>query len=68
MIVDSVLGITNGLIQRQGKGDRTPGLSPNPSAVSDQAADSAKGTVTVPALERTNQNNLSPDMIPPALL
>lgn len=68
MIVDSVLGITNGLIQRQGKGDRTPGLSPNPSAVNDQEADSAKGAVTVPTLERTNQDSLSPNAIPPALL
>lgn len=68
MIVDSVLGITNGLIQRQGKGDRTPGLSPKPSAISDQAADSAKGAVTVPTLERTNQKNLSPNAIPPGLL
>ncbi|KAJ5932263.1 hypothetical protein N7516_006752 [Penicillium verrucosum] len=68
VIVDSVLGITNGLIQRQGKGDRTPGLSPKPSAISDQAADSAKGAVTVPTLERTNQKNLSPNAIPPGLL
>ncbi|KAJ5747391.1 uncharacterized protein N7511_009087 [Penicillium nucicola] len=44
VIVDSVLGITNGLIQRQNKVDRTPGPSPNPSALSDTAA----GAVKVP--------------------
>ncbi|KAJ5312428.1 hypothetical protein PENANT_c027G00120 [Penicillium antarcticum] len=44
VIVDSVLGITNGLIQRQNKVDRTPGPSPNPSALSDTAA----GTVKIP--------------------
>ncbi|KAJ5423929.1 Glycerophosphoryl diester phosphodiesterase [Penicillium cf. griseofulvum] len=63
VIVDSVLGITNGLIQRQNKGERTPGPSPNPSAVSDQAAD-----ITVPALERVKQTNLSADINPPTLL
>ncbi|KAJ6102519.1 hypothetical protein N7486_004946 [Penicillium sp. IBT 16267x] len=49
VIVDSVLGITNGLIQRQNRGD-TPGPSPNPVPIGDQAADSAKGTVRVPVL------------------
>jgi glycerophosphodiester phosphodiesterase len=54
VIVDSVLGITNGLIQRR---------SPNPSAVSDLAAD-----ITVPALERVKQSTLSPDVNPPSTL
>lgn len=51
VIVDSVLGITNGLIQRQNKGERTPGPSPNPVPVGDNVADSVKGAVTVPILE-----------------
>ncbi|KAJ5546246.1 hypothetical protein N7494_003831 [Penicillium frequentans] len=50
VIVDSVLGITNGLIQRQNKGEFTPGPSPNPAPIGDQAADSAKGAVQVPVL------------------
>ncbi|KAJ6005833.1 hypothetical protein N7451_003777 [Penicillium sp. IBT 35674x] len=50
VIVDSVLGITNGLIQRQNKGEYTPGPSPNPAPIGDQAADSAKGAVQVPIL------------------
>ncbi|KAJ5897837.1 hypothetical protein N7504_008125 [Penicillium tannophilum] len=50
VIVDSVLGITNGLIQRQNKGEFTPGPSPNPAPIGDQAADLAKGAVRVPVL------------------
>ncbi|KAJ5803003.1 uncharacterized protein N7503_005453 [Penicillium pulvis] len=50
VIVDSVLGITNGLIQRQNKGEFTPGPSPNPAPIGDKAADSAKGAVQVPVL------------------
>ncbi|KAJ5697705.1 SPX N-terminal [Penicillium malachiteum] len=53
VIVDSVLGITNGLIQRQNKGERTPGPSPHPLPVGDQAADSARGAIRVPILETT---------------
>lgn len=52
-----MLGITNGLIQRQNKG-LTPGPSPNPSAISDQAADLTKGAIRVPVLEQTKQNNV----------
>ncbi|KAJ5945871.1 hypothetical protein N7454_002710 [Penicillium verhagenii] len=50
VIVDSVLGITNGLIQRQNRGEMTPGPSPSPTPVGDQAADSAKGAIRVPVL------------------
>lgn len=46
VIVDSVLGITNGLIQRQNKGERTPGPSPIPEPVADNAA------IRVPVLEQ----------------
>ncbi|KAJ5246269.1 hypothetical protein N7468_001252 [Penicillium chermesinum] len=44
VIVDSVLGITNGLIQRQSKSGLTPGPSPVSGPVSDQ------GTVKLPLL------------------
>ncbi|CAG8125952.1 unnamed protein product [Penicillium salamii] len=57
VIVDSVLGITNGLIQRQNRG-LTPGPSPIPSAISDQAADSSKGAIRVPVLEPVKQNDI----------
>ncbi|KAJ5558705.1 SPX N-terminal [Penicillium sp. DV-2018c] len=68
VIVDSVLGITNGLIQRQNKGERTPGPSPNPAAVSDHDADAAKGPVRVPVLEQMKQTHLSPDVNPATVL
>lgn len=44
VIVDSVLGITNGLIQRQNKSKLTPAPSPVPGPVGDQ------GTVKLPLL------------------
>ncbi|KAJ5106974.1 hypothetical protein N7456_003649 [Penicillium angulare] len=51
VIVDSVLGITNGLIQRQNKSERTPGPSPNPAPVGDQ------GAIRVPILENKRGNS-----------
>lgn len=57
VIVDSVLGITNGLIQRRGGGERTPATSPLPAAVSDDVADSVKGAVSVPTLERVKKTD-----------
>ncbi|KAJ5654077.1 hypothetical protein N7490_001080 [Penicillium lividum] len=57
VIVDSVLGITNGLIQRQNRGDFTPGPSPKPAPVGDQAADSTKGAIRVPVLNGAKNSN-----------
>ena len=58
VIVDSVLGITNGLIQRQNKSERTPGPSPNPYPISDGGT-----TISVPVLEakkKASDLNLTP--------
>jgi glycerophosphodiester phosphodiesterase len=60
VIVDSVLGITNGLIQRQNKGERTPGPSPIPAPVADKAA------IRVPVLEQVKPNNAIPNPDPGA--
>ncbi|KAJ5433155.1 uncharacterized protein N7458_012311 [Penicillium daleae] len=60
VIVDSVLGITNGLIQRQNKGERTPGPSPIPAPVADKAA------IRVPVLEQVKPNNTVPNPDPGA--
>lgn len=58
MIVDSVLGITNGLIQRQNKGGRTPGPSPLPAPVADEAA------IRVPVLEQVKTDSTAPNPDP----
>lgn len=58
VIVDSVLGITNGLIQRQNKGERTPGPSPIPEPVADKAA------IRVPVLEQVKPENTVPSPDP----
>ena len=58
VIVDSVLGITNGLIQRQNKSERTPGPSPNPYPIGDGGT-----TISVPVLEakkKASDSNLTP--------
>lgn len=55
VIVDSVLGITNGLIQRQNKGERTPGPSPDSVPVSDSA------TMCVPLLENVKPSAPTPN-------
>ncbi|KAJ5782937.1 SPX N-terminal [Penicillium paradoxum] len=68
VIVDSVLGITNGLIQRQNRSERTPGPSPNPSAISDNAADAMKGSVSLPVLEQVKQSHLTPNAGPGTIL
>lgn len=60
VIVDSVLGITNGLIQRQNKGERTPGPSPIPAPVADKAA------IRVPVLEQVKSNTSIPNPDPGA--
>ncbi|KAI2789760.1 hypothetical protein POX_d05257 [Penicillium oxalicum] len=60
VIVDSVLGITNGLIQRQNKGERTPGPSPIPAPVADKSA------IRVPILEQVKPNENIPDPDPAA--
>ncbi|KAF7715586.1 Glycerophosphoryl diester phosphodiesterase [Penicillium ucsense] len=61
VIVDSVLGITNGLIQRQNKGERTPGPSPIPAPVADKSA------IRVPVLEQVKPNENIPDPSPSAM-
>ncbi|KAJ5086536.1 hypothetical protein NUU61_007843 [Penicillium alfredii] len=66
VIVDSVLGITNGLIQRQNKSERTPGPSPNPAPVGDNAADVAKDAVPVP--EHVRKSHPSPNLNPSVIL
>ncbi|KAJ6113206.1 hypothetical protein N7512_008530 [Penicillium capsulatum] len=68
VIVDSVLGITNGLIQRQSKNERTPGPSPNPHPVGDQDADSTKGAITVPILEQAKKKSSNQNLNPAAIL
>lgn len=62
VIVDSVLGITNGLIQRQNKGERTPGPSPIPVPVGDSA------TMRVPLLENVKQTAPDADLKPSTIL
>ncbi|KAJ5690318.1 hypothetical protein N7462_004710 [Penicillium macrosclerotiorum] len=64
VIVDSVLGITNGLIQRSGRsvGERTPGPSPNPIPAD------AKGAIRVPLLEQAKSKNPNPTLDPTAIL
>lgn len=62
VIVDSVLGITNGLIQRQNKGERTPGPSPTPRPVDDSP------TMRVPVLEQVNSNPPKTDIKPATVL
>ncbi|CAI7675083.1 unnamed protein product [Penicillium manginii] len=63
VIVDSVLGITNGLIQRQNKGERTPGPSPNPTPVGDKG-----GSIRVPVLEQAKKNTPNSRLNPSAIL
>jgi glycerophosphodiester phosphodiesterase len=62
VIVDSVLGITNGLIQRQNKSERTPGPSPNPVPVGD------KGAIRIPTREKSEQNAPNLDLNPAVIL
>ncbi|KAJ5098385.1 hypothetical protein N7532_005386 [Penicillium argentinense] len=62
VIVDSVLGITNGLIQRQNKSERTPGPSPNPMPVGD------KGAIRVPVLEPTKKHAATDHLNPSTFL
>lgn len=68
VIVDSVLGITNGLIQRQNKGERTPDPSPNPAPVGDHVADSTKGAIQVPTLDPAQKHTSSAKLNPPTFL
>ncbi|KAJ5966493.1 hypothetical protein N7481_013207 [Penicillium waksmanii] len=63
VIVDSVLGITNGLIQRQNKGERTPGPSPNPTPVGDKG-----GAIRVPVLEQAKKNTADSRLNPTSIL
>lgn len=60
MIVDSVLGIANSLIQRQNKGEPTPGPSPLPESVADKAA------IRVPVLEQVKPNTTASNPDPAA--
>lgn len=62
VIVDSVLGITNGLIQRQNKGERTPGPSPSPLPVGDSP------TMRMPVLEQVKPNPPKTDIKPATVL
>ncbi|KAJ5674591.1 uncharacterized protein N7477_004525 [Penicillium maclennaniae] len=62
VIVDSVLGITNGLIQRQNKSERTPGPSPNPAPVGD------KGAIRIPILDQAKHNVADHDVNPATVL
>lgn len=62
VIVDSVLGITNGLIQRQNKSERTPGPSPNPTPVGD------KGAIKIPILEQAKKNTANSTLNPASII
>jgi hypothetical protein len=57
-----VLGITNGLIQRQNKSERTPGPSPNPVPVGD------KGAISIPIVEQSKHNTANLDLDPAVIL
>lgn len=62
VIVDSVLGITNGLIQRQNKSERTPGPSPNPAPVGD------KGAIKIPILDQAKKDTAGSSLNPSTIL
>ncbi|KAJ5620434.1 Glycerophosphoryl diester phosphodiesterase [Penicillium lagena] len=69
VIVDSVLGITNGLIQRQNRGERTPGPSPNPHPISDRAASSLADAMKETSLNQADKKSLlRTDAEPPAVV